>query len=241
MGDKTVQPVLDGFLTEADKVLGAGYSAVLYGSAARGEFVPGRSDINVLLVLDDVAPATLRALGPAFGSWRRAMQEPPLLLSRPEWAGAADAFPIEITDMRVAYRVLRGADPLADLEVDPADLRRALEREFRGKLLRLRQGYVSLAEEEKGLAAVAAESVGTMLVLYRGLLILLGRSVPGEAEALAAAAAGAVGFPAGALAHVIRGRGDRNWRCGTQEFEAYLDAVAHTATYVDHLQLGEQR
>ena len=66
-----------------------------------------------MLVLDDRRPPCSAALGPAFGAWRKAVAEPPLLISRAEWARAADAFPIEITDMRAAYQVLRGADPLA--------------------------------------------------------------------------------------------------------------------------------
>ena len=239
MGDP-VRSLLDPFLADTDGVLGDRYSAVLYGSAARGEFVPGRSDINVLMVLDDVAPASLRALAASFGAWRKAAQEPPLLLSRGEWLGAADAFPIEISDMRSAYRVLRGADPLALVTVEQADLRRALEREFRGKLLRLRQGYVTLSNDPASLSGVAAESAGTMLVLYRALLTLLGREVPREAAALVTAAAGAVGFPAAAFARVIAGRGDRSWRCTAAEFEAYLNAVARTAEFVDHLQLGDQ-
>ena len=239
MGDP-VQSLLDPFLADTDGVLGERYSAVLYGSAARGEFVQGRSDINVLMVLDDVAPATLRALATSFGAWRKAAQEPPLLLSRSEWLGAADAFPIEISDMRSAYRVLRGADPLALVTVERADLRRALEREFRGKLLRLRQGYVTLSNDPASLSGVAVESAGTMLVLYRALLALLGREVPRDAAALVTAAAGAVGFPADAFARVVGARGDRSWRCTAAEFEAYLNAVALTAEFVDHLQLGDQ-
>ena len=130
----SVARVVDAFLTEVDTALGSSYSAVLYGSAARGDFVPGRSDINLMLVLEQVTPPVLRSLGRAFAGWRKAMREPPLLLSRSEWNRATDAFPIEITDMRLSYQVLRGADPVQGVEVDRTDLRKALEREFRGKL-----------------------------------------------------------------------------------------------------------
>jgi predicted nucleotidyltransferase len=235
-----VQTVLDPFLADVDRVLGDRYSAVLYGSAARGDFVKGRSDINVLMVLEDVGPAALRSLAGAFGAWRKAAQEPPLLLSRTEWLGAADSFPIEISDMRVSYRVLRGADPLALVTVETADLRRALEREFRGKLLRLRQGYVTLSSDAAALSGVAQESVGTMLVLYRALLALLGRPVPADSGELVTAAAAVVGFGPPALSRIVAGRAERNWRCTTSEFEAYVDAVAQTAAFVDHLQLGDQ-
>jgi hypothetical protein len=140
-----VDRVVTPFLAEVDSAVGAGYTAILYGSGARGDFVPGHSDINLMLILDDIRPATLRALGPAFAGWRKESPEPPLLIGRGEWREAADTFPIEITDMRAACRVLRGTDPLAGLVVQPTDLRRAVERELRGKLLRLRQGYAAAA------------------------------------------------------------------------------------------------
>ena len=69
---ETVERVVTPFLAAADAALGAGYSALLYGSAARGDYTAGRSDINLLLVLDDPSPTRLRALAPAFAAWRKA-------------------------------------------------------------------------------------------------------------------------------------------------------------------------
>ena len=123
---QAVERVVSSFLTHADTALPSGYSAVLYGSAARGDYVPGWSDINLLLVVDGLAAEVLRGLGRGLGEWRKAAAEPPLLITRAEWARATDVFPIEITDMRAAHKVLRGADPLIGLEVSPADLRAAL-------------------------------------------------------------------------------------------------------------------
>ena len=233
--------VVDPFLGAVDAVAGGRYSAVLYGSAARGDYIEGQSDINLMLILDDVGPATLRALGPAFGSWRKGSSEPPLVISRGEWDRAGDAFPIEIADMRSAYRVLRGPDPLAAMEPQRADLRRALERELRGKLLRLRQGYALLSADPVKLGSLAADSAGTVLVLFRSLLVLTGRDVPLAPGAIVSAAAEVAGFPADAVGDVTRHRGDHKWRCDAAVFEAYLDAVATTAGFVDQLQLGDQR
>jgi hypothetical protein len=235
-----VKRVVDPFLAQADAALGDGFSAVLYGSAARGDWVEGRSNVNLLLILDDVAPARLRALSPAFGGWRKAAQEPPLLLSRAEWQAATDVFPIEITDMRTAYQVLRGPDPLQGLVVRPADLRRALEREFRGKLVRLRQGYATLADDPEQLGALLTASLPTMLVLYRGLLALVGRPAPREPLELVVAAAQVIGVDGEPFEAVARRRGEKRWRCEARECEAYLDAVARTVRYVDQLHPGDQ-
>jgi len=235
-----VERVVSPFLAAADAALGAGYSALLYGSAARGDYVVGRSNINLMLVLDDASPTRLQAMAPAFAAWRKVAAEPPLLISRAEWARASDVFPIEITDMRAGYRVLRGPDPLANARVDRADLRQALERELRVKLLRLRQGYAAAAGDEKALGALAAGSAGTILVLLRSLLTLAGRPGPSAPAALAAAAAELVGAAPAALVAPVDRRGVRGWRCSPKEFEAYLDAVARAAGYVDQLQLGDQ-
>jgi predicted nucleotidyltransferase len=236
----TVSRVVDPFLTEADRVLGPGYSAVLYGSAARGDFIPGRSDINLMLVLDELNPAILRSLSRAFTGWRKRVQEPPLVLSRSEWDRATDAFPIEITDMRLSYQVLRGPDPLHGVQAAPTDLRKALEREFRGKLLRLRQGYASYAPDPAALGSLGLQSAATILVLLRGVLTLIGQPVPTDASELAATAARAIGFEAEQVLHVVRHRAEREWRCAAPEFENYMGAVEQAARFLDQLQLGDQ-
>jgi predicted nucleotidyltransferase len=237
---ESVERVVTPFLAAADAALGAGYSALLYGSAARGEYIAGRSNINLMLVLDDPSPPRLRALAPAFATWRKRAAEPPLLISRSEWARASDVFPIEITDMRAGYRVLRGADPLGDARVQRRDLRQALERELRGKLLRLRQGYATAAGDAKALGELAAGSVATILVLLRSLLTLAGRPVPAAAAALATEAAALLGVPAESLTTPVQRRAERGWRCTPHEFEQYLHAVSRAAEYADHFQLGDQ-
>lgn len=236
----SVERVVTPFLAAADAALGAGYSALLYGSSARGDYVPGRSNINLMLVLDDASPGRLRALAPAFAAWRKTAAEPPLLISRAEWARASDVFPIEITDMRAGYRVLRGADPLGNAQVDRRDLRQALERELRGKLLRLRQGYAAAAGDTKRLGELASGSVTTILVLLRSLLTLAGRPIPPTPTSLAAEAASLLGVSAGALTTPVEQRGQRGWQCTPVEFEEYLQAVSRAAEYVDHFQLGDQ-
>ena len=59
----SVDRVVTPFLAAADAALGAGYSALLYGSAARGDYIAGRSDINLMLVLDDPSPGAPASAG----------------------------------------------------------------------------------------------------------------------------------------------------------------------------------
>jgi hypothetical protein len=236
-----VERVLSSFLDGTDAALGNGYSAVLYGSVARGDFVPGRSDVDLMLIVDDLSPAVLRSLEAPFTRWRKSEYQPPLILTRREWNAATDAFPIEIADMRACYKVLRGSDPLAGIEPAPRDLRLALEREFRGKLLRLRQGYVASAGDPAALGALAGRSAGTLMVLLRALLTMLGRSVPRDPLQLGVAGAEALGVDSEPLLNVFRHRAERGWRCSAEAFERYMDMADRAVRFLDQLQLGEQR
>lgn len=238
---EVVERVVTPFLAGADAALGEGYTAVLYGSAARGDFVPGRSDINLLLIVRDLTPDTLRSLAAPFTAWRAGEFPPPLVITRAEWERASDAFPIELADMRACYKVLRGPDLVSGIQVDTGDLRLALEREFRGKLLRLRQGYVASVADPAGLGALAGRSAGTLLVLFRALLTLLGRTVPRDPLPLGVAGAEALGVDGEPLLHVVRHRTERGWSCSAEEFERYMEMAERAVRFLDQLQLGERR
>lgn len=231
---KAVEPLLE----RLDQIMERDYAAVLYGSLARGEHVPGRSDINLLLVLAQLDVDVLAALAGALKTWEGS-NPPPLMLSRQELARAIDVFPVEITDMRAAYEVLRGTDPLRQLTVHPADLRRELEREFRGKLLRLRQGYTALHSEQSGLGDLARHSFSSVLVLYRGLLALADRTIPRPATEVIGAVAGLVPFDRTPVAEVLAHRDTQGWRCGRPCFEGYMQAMERCVEYVDHFKTGE--
>ena len=236
--DATAQRILEGLLSATDSAVVGSYSAVLYGSAARGQFVPKHSDLNILLVLDRITPDVLRSLGKGLGEWRRAGHPPPVLMSRAEWSRAMDAFPLEISDMKTAYRVLRGSDPLAGVQVPRPDLRRAVEREFRGKVLQLRRGYALAHDDPAALATLARASVAGVLLLLRGLLLLAGQEVPNDPLVLINRAAPLARFGPDALAEIAERRGDHKWRCPAPVFLEYLAALEAAERYVDELEPG---
>jgi hypothetical protein len=235
---EVVRRVVDPFLAEVDTILGPGYTAILFGSAARGDYVPGRSDVNLMLIVERASPEVLDRLRPAFAGWRRAMPVTPLIISRSEWLEGTDVFPIEICDMRAAREVLRGPDLVAQLQPDPADLRRALEKELRGKLLRLRQRYVT--HGEKKLGEWAGTTVPAILLFFRCLLSLAGRPAPADPRAVMEGAGALIGFDPAPLLRVLACRSAPATRLAVPDFEAYLEAVDRTARFADQLQVGDQ-
>ena len=225
-------------VTQLDGQTDPGYSAVLYGSAARGDWIAGRSDVNLMLVVEDASPGALRQLAPALAAWHKRGLTPPLIIGRGEWQRAADVFPIEITDMRLAYRVLRGLDPVGDVVVEPGELRRALESELRGKLVRLRQAYVRFGDVAVTLGGFATSSVPALLVLLRCTNVLLGRAAGENPKETMAALAVELGPEADAIVEIAGHRRDSKWQCPPATFARYLEAVSRTVDLVDHLQRG---
>src|SRR5437868_13197903 len=74
-------------------------SVVVFGSLPRGEAIPGISDLNILVLLDSLAPAKLARAAPLLQQWIRQGNTPPHLYSMEEWEGMQDTFAIEISDM----------------------------------------------------------------------------------------------------------------------------------------------
>ena len=89
MDRSTLDSGIADLVAQLDALAGMDTSAVLYGSAARGDWVPGRSDVNVMLVLDDPSPPALRRLTPAVTEcWHNHGFTPPLIIGRKEWKRA---------------------------------------------------------------------------------------------------------------------------------------------------------
>lgn len=224
---------LDTLLATLDREAGSAFAAVLYGSAARGDWDPRHSDVNLLLVLADASPASLARLTPAVRAWHDAGFTAPLLVAHEEWARSADVFPVEITDMRLAYRVRRGEDPVAELQVKDADLRRAVEASLRGKLIRLRQAYARFGESMPTLGGFAMATVSELLVLLRCIAVLKGRDPGTDARATVAALAPELGPLEGAVAEVAGHRRDPDWHCTPEVFAQYVEAVRRLVEVVD--------
>ncbi len=153
-------------------------SIVLYGSAVTGDFDPERSNYNVLVVLETITPADLRAARPVIEDWQARGHPLPLYFTREEIADASDVFPVEFLDMSAAHRVLYGEDPFVGFSVPTLHLRHQLEYELRGKLIRLRELYIPASHNAERVTALMTDSIGSFITLFRHVLRLFGISEP---------------------------------------------------------------
>jgi hypothetical protein len=176
-------------------------SIILYGSAARGDFHAGHSDLNLLCVLRSLAPRELARVSPAVHWWCHDQREtPPLFFTTEELRQSADVFPIELLDMQRSHRVLFGADVVAGIHV-PLNLHRIqVEHDLRTLLLKLRQHFLFSHQNEQDLRAAAAKSASSALVLFRHTLIAFDEKPPAAPHDVFARMAALTGADASAFA-----------------------------------------
>jgi hypothetical protein len=175
----------------------------VYGPAVRHDTRDGDRTLTTLLIVGDASPSALRPIHEPVAEWTRTGNPPPLIFSERGWHASTDVFPIEIEDMREAHRVLRGSDPFADITTTRSDLRSELEREVRGKLLRLRTEYAAAAPKGKDLEELLLDSIGTFFVLFRAVLRLAGHTPPQTPKTLVHETAEVTGLDAGAFTWVL--------------------------------------
>src|SRR5580765_4152067 len=147
-------------------------SVVLYGSAARGESGGKHANYNVLVIVDALDAPRLAAASAASRAWVDAGNHAPLTLTREEWMGSADIFPMEYADILDRHRVLHGEPPFDGIRVDMKDLRLQLEQEAMGKLIRLRQGLLGAGNDPERELELLATSLSPILIVFRAFLRL---------------------------------------------------------------------
>jgi predicted nucleotidyltransferase len=209
----------------------------LYGSAAGNDFVPGASDINLIVVLDELRGTDLRDLRPYVARWRRRGLATPLLVDRAFLRNATDVFPMELTDIQAQHRLLCGDDAFSSLRIRPDHLRSQCEREARGKLLRLRELYLEVGNSRPRLRRLMLDSLKTFLIIMRNLNRLRGTSTVQSYETALSIFAADFGAAFPVMQGLLRIRlGEEKWRRSEEDlFSEYLDEVRRFVRLIDQL------
>jgi hypothetical protein len=175
------QKAIDRVSSDVSAAFGARLVCLaLYGSGVGQDFNPRASDLNFAIVLDRVDVGDLRRFHHWLPAWHRLGVATPLLIDRDFLRRARDVFPIELEDIRGAHRILAGEDVFSGIEVAAEDLRRELEQEARGKLLRLCVGYAETGGRKRDIEELMVQSVKSFAVIMRGVLRLrTGDAPPG--------------------------------------------------------------
>ncbi len=211
-------------------------SVVLYGSAAAGDFVPGTSNYNVLVVADRLDMTELNALSKPATQWTRAGHRPPLLFTPAQLEASVDVFPIELLDVQQSHRVLFGEDPLVNIVVNHEHLRLQLERELKGKLLALRERYLLTGGRPRHVVRLLTASLPGFLVLFRAAVRLFRDEIPAGKLAALDALTEYIPFDPGPFTEVydLKHRRPKVRETAPQAlFESYLKTIERVVEAID--------
>lgn len=167
---ETLYPKL---LKELREILGEDLLGLcVFGSAAGQRYIKGRSDINLMILTDNGTGHSLGRLADFYQHWAPAMVAVPLVVTPNYLATSLDVFPIEFLVMAAEHKLLYGQDPLADLRIDPADLRRQLERELKAKLMAMRSRLIASGGNKDELKDLIKQALPAFTALFKAYLHL---------------------------------------------------------------------
>lgn len=234
---KDIEAQVAAFRDEMAAHWGAALSSiVLYGSAVRDDYVPGRSDLNFLVLASELPPQKLVALQSRAKTWAKERIATPVFMRTANVPLALDSYPLEFLSMKNAYRVVQGADPIAQLDFAPEAVRLQCERELRGNLLHLRAGLVDCGGKRDRMHELIRTSLPAFTAVFQGLLFVAGKPHGLWGHDLIEAAGSAFGIDAALFHRLARVRTEK--KAPSQEelvdlLARYLVAIERLTAWAD--------
>ena len=203
-------------------------SVILYGSAAAGDFVPRKSNYNLLIALNKITPKDLRNAHATMREWAKMGHPVPVYFTVDELQTAADVFPIEFHNMERARKVLYGADVLANVSISDEFLRHQTEYELRSKLIKLRRAYIPASASVEGLTRLMVESLSSFASLCRAVLMLVNIEPPMTKQEIVAQTAQRFGLNGKVFEKIFNIR--------ENNYSRALDDVSANALFTDYME-----
>jgi len=227
-----VAEALRPFATAVIERLGGKLQSIsVVGSALTEDFVPGRSDINCVLVLDQDPLAAIDVLVSMTKLMKRGRLAPPLLMTPEYIERSRDVFGIELLDFQLTHRTIYGPDPFVELPFEKHHVRLQCERELKATLIRLRQGYVASGGNRRLIQDLLVATTKTLGPLLRAVLWLKNLDRPQQNQPTFTQAGKELDLDSGALITVAGWR-YRKIRLSQQQIRSAFDA---TYSFVEKL------
>lgn len=194
----------------------------LLAFAAYGQ--PGASPAPSLALVRTITADDLDQCASHAAAWHRGGCATPLFLTREEFAGSLDAFPIEYGEILETHRLIFGTDPFAGMTIRPEDLRRACEVQVKSHLVHLRENYVECRGRQSDVAALVSAAAPAFALILRRLARLDGFHADTNAQ-LGAYATQRPGLDGRTVGAVLAMTGNHN-ASGVDAIRLYPDYLA---------------
>ena len=149
-------------------------SVIVHGSAARGDYRAGISDLDVVVVIAEPTRAVLERIADPIALARASGRVETMLLTEEQIDRASDVFPLYYEDIQKCHAVVYGTDPFESLIIAPENRRLRIEQELREARIRLRRAVVDGRGDERALGRAVSRKLRQVRFPLRALLELVG-------------------------------------------------------------------
>lgn len=153
-------------------------SVILYGSAAGDDYNPGKSDLNFLIVLSEEMIDQLDKAIQTVSRWKKKNVAVPLFMTKAYIESSLDSYPLEFLNMRRRYILVYGEDVLKDISIGVNHVRLQCEREIKGKLLLLREGFLRTEGKKRRITELISASITAFVSIFSGILYIKDIEIP---------------------------------------------------------------
>ncbi|MDI6782316.1 MAG: hypothetical protein QME49_09485 [bacterium] len=218
---------------------------MVYGSAAQGEdFVPGHSNINLLVVLNEITLLDMKKGAKLVSMGKKQKKIVPLFLTLQHIDTSSDVFPIEFMEMKENHVVVYGNEIFDSIVIHSENVRLQCESTLKGQIIKLRQGYFELMAKPELLKRLMIDSLTGLMPTIRNILRLKGEmAVAIKKDEVISQLKEAYGIDTAPLLTVLHSKlGMEKLANSMVEsvFEQYLNVIQFLVIAVDELKLGDK-
>ncbi|MDR4486848.1 MAG: hypothetical protein R3B83_04895 [Nitrospirales bacterium] len=233
-----------GYLRDLKKAFSRDLEAmILFGSAVRGDFIEGRSNLNLLVLVKALSMPILQRAGGIHAKGGKHQIVPPLFMTVEEMSRSCSLYPLEWMLMKESHLLLEGRDPFPELHIPMDKLGWHCEREIYSHVVQVRQRLIEGEARPEAVPSILILSITALLPLLRGLLHVLNQSSRGTDREILERLPQALQYQSTGLLDALllkrgmRGPGAREW---FKEYEAYLEALMELTARVQELRVKGQ-
>ncbi len=211
------------------------HSIYVTGSALTPDFNEKRSDVNSLIMLNEMKLEFLRSLAPLGRKFGAKGVAAPILMTPEYVSQSLDVFPMEFLELKMIHKTIYGKDILEGIEIEKPLLRLQCEREIKTRLMGLRQGYISVLGKADKVSRILSGSITGCIPLFRAVIYLEGKEPPVTKAEVINALAEATGVKGGAFAKVLSLQ-DKDGDDALSLFEEYYSNLESVSAIINALE-----
>ena len=168
---------LDKFIDDLRDSLGGNLKSVIaFGSMANVE--EPKNNLNLMIVTNTLSAEDLYSISKPVQKWIKGKNPIPVIMNIDEWYSSFDVYAIEYSDIKSNYRILFGEDLAKNIEINKYYLRLQCESELKNLLLKYKNNFMLNVKYNKYMKLLLAQTIKTVLVIFRSILRLYDAEVP---------------------------------------------------------------